>query len=197
MTDDLRTQRTHQALVDALVELAQDKSMLKLTVRELADAARINRATFYRHYASVPAFVDALMDELLDGLVDAHELQCGSGISEENYYRSWLEFAKENRALFAALLSANGAPQFERRLVQNGVESWSYVLRPGRVAVLDEVQGGYVATYVTSAHVGVLRRWLDGGCAESVDDMCAILYRLSVRGVFAACGLGQADELPY
>lgn len=48
-----------------------------------------------------------------------------------------------------------------------------------------------------AAHVGVLKRLLDGGCAESVDYMCSVLYCLSVQRVFTACGLNQENELPY
>ncbi len=179
---DPRSVRTKKLLTEALVVLAGEKSILNLTVRELASAAGINRATFYRHYANVGAFVDELIDDLLD---------------EQSYYCSWLAFAQDNKALFAVLLSANGAPEFRRRLIQNGVDAWSYILRPGRVEDLDEVQGGYIAAYITSAHVGVLTRWLEGGCVEDLDSMCALLHRLSVRGALTACGLTETSELPY
>lgn len=194
---DPRSVRTKRMLTEALVVLAGEKSILNLTVRELASAAGINRATFYRHYANVPAFVEELIDDLLDGLVDTHELARACEVDEQSYYRSWLAFAQDNKALFSVLLSANGAPEFRRRLIQNGVDAWSYILRPGRVEELDEVQGGYIAAYITSAHVGVLTRWLEGGCVEDLDSMCALLHRLSVRGALTACGLTETSELPY
>lgn len=197
MEQDLRPIRTKRLLIEALVALSGQMSMLKITASELSHEAGINRATFYRHYASVPAFVDALIDDLLDGLVDTHELGRAGEVDERSYYRSWLEFARGRRELFAALLSENGAPGFRRRLIQNGVDAWSYILRPGRVADLDEVRGGYIATYVTSAHVGVLTRWLEDGCTESLDTMCSLLHRLSVQGALSACGLTETSELPY
>lgn len=197
MEEDLRVVRTKRLLADALVDLAREKSIFNLTVRELSRAAGINRATFYRHYAGITAFVEELMDDLLDGLVDTHELGRAGEVEERAYYRSWLEFARENRALIGMLLSANGAPEFRQRLVQNGVDAWSYILRPGRVAELDEVSCGYIATYVTSAHVGVLTRWLEGGCAEDLDTMCTLLHRLSVQGALTACGLADTSELPF
>ncbi len=197
MEQDLRPVRTKRLLTEALVALSAHKSMLKIAVSELSHEAGINRATFYRHYASVPAFVDELIDDLLDGLVETHELGRAGEVEERDYYRSWLEFARGRRELFSALLSENGAPEFRHRLIQNGVDAWSYILRPGRVADLDEVQGGYIATYVTSAHVGVLTRWLENGCAESLDTMCSLLHRLSVQGALAACGLTESSELPY
>ncbi len=197
MEQDLRPVRTKRMLTEALVALSAHKSMLKIAVSELSHEAGINRATFYRHYASVPAFVDELVDDLLDGLVETHELGRAGEVEERDYYRSWLEFARGRRELFSALLSENGAPEFRHRLIQNGVDAWSYILRPGRVADLDEVQGGYIATYVTSAHVGVLTRWLESGCTESLDTMCSLLHRLSVQGALAACGLTESSELPY
>ncbi len=197
MEQDPRPIRTKRLLTEALVALSANKSALKITVSELAHEAGINRATFYRHYASVPAFVNELIDGLLDGLVDTHKLGCAGEVGERDYYRSWLEFARDRRELFLALLSENGAPSFRSRLIQNGVDAWSYILRPGHASDLNKTQVSYIATYVTSAHVGVLTRWLEGDCAESLDEMCSLLHRLSVQGALTACGLTKTSELPY
>ena len=189
MSKDLRPARTKRLLTEALVELAETKSIMKVTVSELSTAADVNRATFYRHYPTMEAFVEELEDDLLDGLVDAHELDRAGDARETTYYREWLRFARDNRSLFEALLSANGASEFEHRLVKNGADAWKYLLRPGQVDGLDETSAGYLATYVTSAHIGILTRWLEGGCTESLEVMSALMYRMSVDGVLKFCGV--------
>src|SRR5260370_30003918 len=49
---DPRLTRTAQALAQAIVELASQRPVSQITVADLADRARVTRATFYNHYGS-------------------------------------------------------------------------------------------------------------------------------------------------
>lgn len=193
---DPRVHRTKQMLSNALVALIREKSLARLSVAQLTSAAGINRATFYRHYQSIETFVEEITDDLLNGLVDSHQLDARESIDGSTYYRSWLEFAHDHRELFNALLSMNGSPEFRIRLVQNGIDSWSYVLGRNKTANLSDREIRFISTYITSAHVGVLTQWLAEGCATPIDEMCEEMYRLSIRGVMNAC-FSQQDRLPH
>lgn len=48
--EDLRVTRTRELIERSFYELLMEKSLHKLTVGEIAERARINRATFYAHY---------------------------------------------------------------------------------------------------------------------------------------------------
>ena len=50
---DLRVQRTRMNIRDAFIELRSRKPSEKITVKELAEAAFINKATFYQHYSDL------------------------------------------------------------------------------------------------------------------------------------------------
>ena len=47
---DLRVQRTHKLILEALLDLTVQKGFANVTVRDITQKAGINRATFYRHY---------------------------------------------------------------------------------------------------------------------------------------------------
>lgn len=47
---DLRTLRTRRSLVQALIELLEEKDLQTVTVGDIAERAMINRATFYAHF---------------------------------------------------------------------------------------------------------------------------------------------------
>src|SRR5690625_6734965 len=47
---DPRIARTHQALREALMELARERDVDEISVADLAESAGINRSTFYQHY---------------------------------------------------------------------------------------------------------------------------------------------------
>src|ERR1700690_2021563 len=58
---DPRIRRTRQLLHGALRTLMQTRSFDEISVQDLADAATVNRATFYDHYTDKFALLDALV----------------------------------------------------------------------------------------------------------------------------------------
>lgn len=63
---DARIVRTRAALHDAILELCSQKAVTEVTVSELAEAAAINRVTFYKHYASPSEALRAALTLELD-----------------------------------------------------------------------------------------------------------------------------------
>ena len=69
---DLRTERTKRSIANAFLELRKQKSIEKITVKELSELAFINKATFYTHYHDIYDLSDQLEDEFMDSII--HEL---------------------------------------------------------------------------------------------------------------------------
>lgn len=62
---DLRTEKTRKNIVNAFITLRAKKPLEKITIKELADLACINKATFYRHYTDIYALSESIEDELI------------------------------------------------------------------------------------------------------------------------------------
>ena len=60
---DLRIKKTKRAIRSAFYELIKEKPLEKITVREIAERAEINKTTFYAHYETVYDLVDQLEQE--------------------------------------------------------------------------------------------------------------------------------------
>ncbi len=60
---DIRVVKTKRAIREAVIELMRDHDPREITVREVADAAYINRRTFFAHYGSVSQVVDEVVEE--------------------------------------------------------------------------------------------------------------------------------------
>ena len=69
---DLRTERTRRSIANAFLELRKQKPIEKITVKELAELAYINKATFYTHYHDIYDLSDQLENEFMDSVI--HEL---------------------------------------------------------------------------------------------------------------------------
>src|SRR5579863_2435468 len=66
---DPRTVRTAQACRGAIVELASEQPISQITVADVAERAKVTRATFYNHYTSP---LELLIQVLLADLERAH-----------------------------------------------------------------------------------------------------------------------------
>src|SRR5690625_1845578 len=51
----------------------------------------------------------------------------------------------------------------------------------------------YLITYITNAHIGILLKWLKGGCEESIDEMAMFIETFTINGVFKTVGISFAD----
>jgi AcrR family transcriptional regulator len=69
---DPRIARTSQAFEQAILELASERPVSRITVAELADRAGATRATFYNHYGSP---LELLIRVLVADLEAAHSLE--------------------------------------------------------------------------------------------------------------------------
>lgn len=67
---DLRTERTKRSIANAFLELRKQKSIEKITVKELSELAFINKATFYTHYHDIYDLSDQLEDAFMDSVIN-------------------------------------------------------------------------------------------------------------------------------
>ena len=74
---DLRTERTRQSIKNAFFELRKQKPLEKISVKELAELAYINKATFYTHYHDIFDLADQLENEFFElALADSQYMDC-------------------------------------------------------------------------------------------------------------------------
>ena len=58
--------RSKDAIQKAFVDLMKTRTYDEITVKDLAEAARINRKTFYAHYETKQALFESMMGEMFD-----------------------------------------------------------------------------------------------------------------------------------
>lgn len=62
---DRRVLKTKKAIRNAFAELLSEKNINDITIKDIADAADINRKTFYNYYHGVYQIVDEIEDEIV------------------------------------------------------------------------------------------------------------------------------------
>lgn len=67
---DLRIERTQKNIINAFIALRTKKPLEKITVKELAELAGINKATFYHHYKDIYDLSEVLENELIENCIN-------------------------------------------------------------------------------------------------------------------------------
>lgn len=63
---DLRIIKTQESIKSAFMELMKEKPLEKISVVELARKARINKGTFYLHYADIYDLYDKMISDIME-----------------------------------------------------------------------------------------------------------------------------------
>ncbi len=81
---DPRIRRTRQLLQEGLGKLLEGKEFDKISVQDIADAATVNRATFYDHYNDKFALLECMVGARFHELLAERQVQfdgtCGSAL---------------------------------------------------------------------------------------------------------------------
>ncbi|MGM9550948.1 MAG: TetR/AcrR family transcriptional regulator [Clostridia bacterium] len=117
---DLRVQRTRKCIEDAFLKLREKKPIEKITVKEIADYALINKATFYNHYESVYDLSDKLENEIIDKVIN--NIPRSGWATGESVKKLAIEICYQN-SLFQTLFSGSRygvfACKLEKRLKEH------------------------------------------------------------------------------
>ena len=196
---DLRVVRTKTAIRNALVELIEDKGFDAITVKDITTKANINRGTFYTHYQDkfdlMTKCQEDIMYEFSNIAKEIPRSDCGSRIESFStmpflLITSILEFLNENSDFMKAVLSPKGDLSFQTKLKDF---MWKTLFEDTNGALINKenllVPSQYLASYMASAHIGVIQQWLNSGQKETPEEIARILSTIAVHGPFYAAGL--------
>jgi AcrR family transcriptional regulator len=115
-------ERTRRALIDAALELSAKRGFAGLSLREIAKAAGVTPAAFYRHFYDLDELGLVLVDEV--GLIlrrlmreARHQAASGRGVVRSSV-RTYMHFLQEKPNLFRLLLGERSAssPSFRKAM---------------------------------------------------------------------------------
>lgn len=178
--EDLRIQRTKEAIHKTFEEMICEMDYEKITVKELCERARINKKTFYRYYD--------VLDDLLSELQNIMTREYLERIAD---YRIPEELDKINREFFLysvekglvyEKITCSGSYNYIRNKMVNNVMSSTWG-KSTWLQLLDTYKQNILLGFVQSASVEMYRRWVTDGKKIPLEEIIEISNQLLCAGV--------------
>ena len=112
---DNRVRYTKMILQQALLKILQRKHIDRVTIKELCEEAKVNRGTFYLHYATP----NDLLMEIEQQFIDENMAQFNpyfQGNYEMSYLSGLFAGILRNKELCKIIMGKNGNPKFLERI---------------------------------------------------------------------------------
>ena len=156
MNRDIYTsQLTRKAIMKCTLELAEKKSLKKITVKDIADECGITRSTFYYHFSDIYDVLDGVVQAKIDEFNEEY-----NGEMDKVLMR-FIEYSIIHRKVWASLFDARGREWLEKyvktrihylALLQIRKMSEGYILSIKDVEI--------ICSFYEEAIFGLLIRWI-------------------------------------
>ena len=165
---------TRQAIMYSLLKLLQEKSIDKITVKDICELCEINRNTFYYYYSDIYQ----VLEELL-------KFETEKSLKEDQKYESFYEdFLKRyhliieyKKAVYNLYNSKNRdlILKYFQDITEDFVEK--YVLKEvkGKNLLPEDIK--FIIDFYSSSMIGNIFRWMRKGMQEKQEQL---IYKLSV-----------------
>lgn len=173
---DNRVRYTKMVLQQALLKILQNKHIDKVTIKELCEEAKVNRGTFYLHYATPNDLLREIEQQFIDENMAKFSPYFDDGY-ETSYMANLFADVLKNRELCRIIMGKNGNPRFIERLQQMirpyVVAGWCREFPKYKREDLD-----YVYDFVFTGSMRLILSWIEDDKGLSTADLAKRLDRL-------------------
>lgn len=174
---------------EALLSLLEKKPFEYITVKEVCKRAGVNRSTFYLHYENMTELLSEALKFVISNLKekfleDDFKSSRGSrsllkGSSEEGfllfskkYLIPYLEFVKENKALFLAVELQPSVFEVDETFEKLYQGVFEPILKQLNLPI-DE--GKYKVIFYINGISAVISQWIKNGFVEEIDQLAKLI----------------------
>ena len=181
------TQRTRSSMASSLKKLLTEKSVRKITVREIIEDCGINRQTFYYHFRDVSDLLNWTFEQEARQLI-AHCETC----AWEERLRQSLEYLAQNANICVSALDGMGRDPLYRFMHMNHEDMLYDMIEELAVGMnVSERYKRFLAEFYVEAISGVAFDWMCAGMPVSISELIEQV-QITMQGNMI-CALRRAD----
>lgn len=182
---------------EALITLLEKKEFPYITIKEICDAAGVNRSTFYLHYENTADLLRETTRYIIDKHLGYYSAETSSiSLRYETCERSelvfvtaeyltpYLTFIKENQRIFKVAIKQFNTMNFGEVYGNMFTHIFNPILSRFRVP---EKERAYIMKFYLTGIFAIVMEWLDKDCEDDINDIIKII----IDCVMGERGLGK------
>ena len=171
---------------NALINLLDKKDFEDITVKEICQAASVNRSTFYLHYDNTYDLLKETIENLYADFFSRYDSNLSmdriNNKSNEDLYlitpkylKPYLSFVHDNKKIFKLM--------YFKTDVFNGdnmYETWlNKIFKPilSKFNVKNEEEQSYIMLFHLQGLIGLIMEWVKNDCKMSIDDLINVIQK--------------------
>jgi len=179
-------EKTKEKIQQHFLQLLKEKNFMKVSVRDITEAAEINRGTFYLHYLDKYDLLDQMEAGLLEDL-DKHLEQLKPDLLLEEAEKGRISmnavevfrYIQLNAEYFQIFLGENNHIGFHKRLKRFFVDHFvEKMMKNESFFKSASVPQDYLSSFATSAFLGLIEQWLENELAETPEEMAEMYIQI-------------------
>lgn len=176
----------------AFLELLEKKDMEYITVKEICEAAGVNRSTFYLHYETIGDLLAESIQYMNEQFLVHMKLRSEDFISKiqqcpldelylvtPEFLTPYLAYIAQNKRLFRTALKNSGSLGLDKTYSRMMEHVFIPILERFQIAEADR---SYILTFYIHGLMAIISEWLKNDCTDSIDHVSAVMEQCVMRG---------------
>ena len=180
---DKRVMKTRRAIHEAMTRLVAVKPIEEITVTELAEAAEINRKTFYNYYSSVYMVAEEMEDEIVASFGQTlRNIDFETLLKDpQTTFNTLARLITSDLDFYENVLTNRNQNSFLQKIVSS-LKQRIKILYADQVAMDGEMME-YMLEYIVSGLVSVYQKWFASGRKTDIEELSRFISMLAVYGI--------------
>ena len=182
--EDLRIQRTREAIRTTFEDMICEMDYEQISIKELAQRARINRKTFYLHYNTLDDLLREIQNEMAQNFIKRTQ-----GLERpRDMDKITREFflCSEELGKLGERITCSGNYKYISRKITNDIMNQTWKTDSRSSSVNPYIQN-VVMTYVAQSTLEIYKQWIADGKKIPIEDIINIATQLICNGVNGLC----------
>ena len=177
---DRRVQRTKKAIRNAFLQLLSEKELEKISVKEIAECADVDRKTVYNYYTGVYDILDDLESELAFDFEKAIENFDFASREVQDIFIELASLLEKRKDIYSLLMKIDNSRLASKFMVYLKSKIEQVI---GRVGAYSMDKIAVAAEYITSGMYMAYKHWFNSDRKQTLEEFTLEVSRLIMGGL--------------
>ncbi len=175
------TDATRNTFIEAFCSLYAERSIERITVKEIVEKSGYSRATFYNYFKDAYDLLEYVENEFISSLMEKITSNIEKKQEMEDFVQNFVELIRSKRTYIYVFMSSSNSPSFVNRLKEKAVP----VLLESFGVPAGNRTARYALEFYINGLIPLIGTWLRSGQELPIEDFALLVKGILQEGILA------------